>query len=75
MLLTILRSIQVVGMIMMIGGFLLGFTSEEEVVIFGLKSDRFSGIGMTITAIALLAFNRLNKKPDDIPMGNRSDFE
>ena len=75
MLLTILRSIQVVGMIMMIGGFLLGFTSEEEVVILGLSLDRFSGIGMTISGIAFLAYYRLNKKPDDIPMGNRSDFE
>ena len=62
-------------MIMMIGGFLLGFTSEEEVVILGLSLDRFSGIGMTISMIAFLAYYRLNKKPNDIPMGNRSDFE
>ena len=75
MLLTILRSIQVIGLIIAVGGYLLDFTSEEEVVILGLSLDRFSGIGMTITVIALLAFNRLNKKPDDIPMGNRSDFE
>ena len=75
MLLTILRSIQVIGLIVAVGGYLLDFTSEEEVVILGLPSDRFSGIGMTISGIAYLAYYRLNKKPDDIPMGNRSDFE
>ena len=75
MLLTILRSIQVIGLIIAVGGYLLDFTSEEEVVILGLSLDRFSGIGMAISGIAFLAFNRLNKKPDDIPMGNRSDFE
>ncbi|MCH2576137.1 hypothetical protein MK131_15260 [Candidatus Poribacteria bacterium] len=75
MLLTILRSIQVIGLIIAVGGYLLDFTSEEEVVILGLSLDRFSGIGMTISGIAFLAYYRLNKKPDDIPMGNRSDFE
>ena len=75
MILTILKSIQVIGVIIAIGCFLLGLISEEEVVILGLPSDRFSGIGMTISGIAYLAYYRLNKKPDDIPMGNRSDFE
>ena len=75
MLLTILRSIQVIGIIVAVGAYLLDFTSEEEVVILGLSLDRFSGIGMTISGIAFLAYYRLNKKPDDIPMENRSDFE
>lgn len=75
MLLTILRSIQVIGLIIAVGGYLLDFTSEEEVVILGLSLDRFSGIGMIISGIAYMAYLRLNKKPDDIPMGNRSDFE
>ena len=75
MLLTILRSIQVIGLIVAVGGYLLDFTSEEEVVILGLSLDRFSGIGMIISGIAYMAYLRLNKKPDDIPMGNRSDFE
>ena len=75
MLLTILRSIQVIGLIIAVGGYLLDFTSEEEVVILGLSLDRFSGIGMTISGIAFLAYYRLNKKPDDIPMGNLSDLD
>ena len=75
LILTILKSIQVIGVIIAVGGYLLDFTSEEEVVILGLSLDRFSGIGMTISGIAFLAYYRLNKKPDDIPMGNRSDFE
>ncbi len=75
MILTILKSIQVIGVIVMIGCFLLGFTSEEEVVIMGLPSDRFSGIAMAISGIAYMAYYRLNKKPDDIPMGNLSDLD
>ena len=75
LILTILKSIQVIGVIIMVGSLLLGFTSEEEVVIMGLPSDRFSGIAMAISGIAYMAYYRLNKKPDDIPMGNRSDFE
>ena len=75
LILTILKSIQVIGVIIMVGFLLLGFTSEEEVIILGLPSDRLSGIGMIISGIAYMAYLRLNKKPDDIPMGNRSDFE
>ena len=75
LILTILKSIQVIGVIVMIGCFLLGFTSEEEVVIMGLPSDRFSGIAMAISGIAYMAYYLLNKKPDDIPMGNLSDLD
>ena len=75
MILTILKSIQVIGVIIMIGSLLLGFTSEEEVIILGLPSDRLSGIGMIISGIAYMAYLRLNKKPDDIPMGNLSDLD
>jgi len=75
LILTILKSIQVIGVIIAVGGYLLDFTSEEEVVILGLSLDRFSGIGMIISGIAYMAYLRLNKKPDDIPMGNLSDLD
>ena len=75
MILTILKSIQVIGVIIAVGGYLLDFTSEEEVVILGLSLDRSSGIGMIISGIAYMAYLRLNKKPNDILMGKLSDLD
>ena len=57
-LVLILRSIQIIGAIIMIGGAVVGFWAEEA----GWNPPKFFHIGMVITVSALLALNYLGRK-------------
>ena len=74
LVLKILRSIQIIGAIIMIGGVVVGFWAEED----GWNPPKFFHIGMVITFSALLALNYLGRKKsqtEDAPEIDDSDQE
>ena len=74
LVLKILRSIQIIGAIIMIGGAVVGFWAEED----GWNPPKFFHIGMMITFSAFLALNYLGRKKsqtEDAPEIDDSDQE
>ena len=48
----VLESAQLIGIVMLIFGFLSGLGTEEGFTIFGIHRDRFMIIGFTITIVS-----------------------